>query len=32
VSLALFELVLGLGVALGLAIYLIATLIAPERF
>jgi K+-transporting ATPase KdpF subunit len=32
VSLAMFELVLGLGVALGLAIYLIVTLIAPERF
>jgi K+-transporting ATPase KdpF subunit len=32
VSLAMFELVLGLGVSLGLAIYLVVTLIAPERF
>jgi K+-transporting ATPase KdpF subunit len=29
---AMFELVLGLGVALGLAIYLVVTLLAPERF
>lgn len=29
---AMFELVLGLGVSLGLAIYLVVTLLAPERF
>lgn len=28
----MFELVLGLAVVAGLAIYLIVTLIAPERF
>jgi K+-transporting ATPase KdpF subunit len=28
----MFELVLGLGVALGLAVYLVVTLLAPERF
>jgi K+-transporting ATPase KdpF subunit len=28
----MFELILGLGVALGLAIYLVVTLLAPERF
>ncbi|WP_423066903.1 potassium-transporting ATPase subunit F [Devosia sp. CN2-171] len=30
--LAMFELVLGIVVVLGLAIYLIVTLVAPERF
>jgi K+-transporting ATPase KdpF subunit len=29
---AMFELVLGLAVVAGLAIYLVVTLIAPERF
>lgn len=28
----MFELILGLGVSLGLAIYLVVTLLAPERF
>jgi K+-transporting ATPase KdpF subunit len=29
---AMFELVIGLAVVVGLAIYLIVTLVAPERF
>jgi len=28
----MFELILGLGVSFGLALYLIVTLLAPERF
>jgi len=28
----MFEIVLGLAVVIGLAIYLVVTLIAPERF
>jgi len=28
----MFELVLGLAVVVGLAIYLVVTLVAPERF
>jgi len=28
----MFELILGLGVSVGLAIYLVLTLLAPERF
>jgi K+-transporting ATPase KdpF subunit len=28
----MFELVLGLGVSFGVAIYLVVTLLAPERF
>lgn len=28
----MFELILGLGVSFGLAVYLIVTLLAPERF
>ncbi|WP_182548959.1 potassium-transporting ATPase subunit F [Phyllobacterium myrsinacearum] len=28
----MFELVLGLGVAFGLCVYLVVTLVAPERF
>jgi K+-transporting ATPase KdpF subunit len=28
----MFELILGLGVSLALAIYLVVTLLAPERF
>jgi K+-transporting ATPase KdpF subunit len=28
----MFELILGLGVSLGLAIYLVVALLAPERF
>jgi K+-transporting ATPase KdpF subunit len=28
----MFELILGLGVSFGLAIYLVVTLLAPERF
>jgi K+-transporting ATPase KdpF subunit len=31
-SFAMFELVIGLGVAIALAIYLVVTLIRPERF
>jgi K+-transporting ATPase KdpF subunit len=28
----MFELILGLGISFGLAVYLIVTLLAPERF
>ena len=28
----MFEIILGLGVSLGLAVYLVVTLLAPERF